>query len=97
VRRKNGKEAAVLDVFLSQITDVFRIGLLVALVLTARRTVQATGTVLPLLAGIVFVAVIIPTTRGSTDLVQIGVGIVTNAALVAVVMLGVLAYSRLRG
>lgn len=87
----------MLDVFLTQITDVFRIGLLVALVLTARRTVQATGTVLPLLAGIVFVAVIIPTTRGSGDLVQIGVGIVTNAVVVAAVMLGLLAYSRLRG
>lgn len=86
----------MLDVFLSQITDVFRIGLLVALVLTARRTAGTTGTVLPLLAGIVFVAVIIPTTRGSTDLVQIGVGIATNAVVVAVVFLGFLAFSRLR-
>jgi hypothetical protein len=33
----------VFDLFMSQITDVFRIGLLVALVFANRRTAQATA------------------------------------------------------
>lgn len=47
---------------ISQATDVFRIGLLIALILTMLRTEQATGTLVPLAAGILFVAVLIPMT-----------------------------------
>ena len=47
------------DLFLAQLADPFRIGLLIALIATTQRTVAATGKVIPLLAGIVFVAVLI--------------------------------------
>ncbi len=80
----------VTDILLTQITDPFRIGLLIALLVTARRTVDATGTILPLLLGIVFVAVIIPATRSSTGgpaLWQaVGVGLVSNALLLGVAL-----------
>jgi hypothetical protein len=79
-----------ISLFTSQITDVFRIGLLAGLIYTTERTRAQTGLVLPLLAGIVFVAVIIPstTTAPGVDFVSaVGVGIISNAALVAVMWL----------
>lgn len=88
--------ATLLDLFLSQITDVFRIGLIAALIYTTQRTRQATGTVLPLLAGIVFVAVIIPTTQGTGTVEQIVVGLLANAAILAVLGGLYLAYLRAR-
>lgn len=50
------------ELVLSQLSDVFRIGLIMALVLTMRRTAPVTGRVLPLAAGVVFVAVLLPST-----------------------------------
>ena len=77
------------DLALSQFMDPFRIALLVGLVFTMQRTVAITGRMVPLLAGIAFVAVIIPSTitQGlpATYLAQIGVGVVTNAVILAVV------------
>ncbi len=78
------------DLALSQFMDPFRIALLIGLVFTMQRTVAVTGKVIPLLAGIAFVAVIIPTTitKGlAVDyLTQIGVGVVTNAVILAVIL-----------
>lgn len=78
------------DLALSQFMDPFRIALLIGLVFTMQRTVAVTGKVIPLLAGIAFVAVIIPTTitKGlAADYVtQIGLGLVTNAVILAVVL-----------
>ena len=50
------------SLFTSQITDIFRIGLLAGLIYTIERTRSQTGVVIPILAGLVFVAVIIPST-----------------------------------
>ena len=75
------------SLFTSQITDVFRVGLLAALIYTTERTRSQTGVVLPLLAGIVFVAVIIPSTvtRSNVDIfTSVSVGLLANAAIVAV-------------
>jgi hypothetical protein len=47
----------VTDLVLSQLGDLFRIGLIVALVVTMRRTAAVTGRVVPLALGVVFVAV----------------------------------------
>ena len=47
----------------SQLMDPFRIGLIVALVYTMFRTRAATGTAVPLALGVVFVAVILPSTQ----------------------------------
>lgn len=75
------------DILQSQLTDIFRAGLIVALIYTMTRTRAATGTVLPLAAGIVFVAFIVPLTSAGTSVaplwMQIGVGLVSNAILLA--------------
>lgn len=80
---------SLFDIFISQITDPFRIALLVALGLTTLRTSAVTGAVVPLAAGVVFVAVIIPTTLSpaSGQLWQaIGVGLVSNTVWLAVLL-----------
>lgn len=78
------------DLFLAQIMDPFRIALLIGLVLTMGRTRAITGTVVPLLAGVVFVAVIIPMTvsqgLAAGFAPQVGLGLVTNLLILAVVL-----------
>jgi hypothetical protein len=87
-----------LDLLLAQLTDVFRIGLIIALVVTTFRTQSVTGTIVPLLAGVVFVAVIIPLTMPTTEpaLQAIGVGVVANLILLAVAMAALQVYRRFR-
>jgi hypothetical protein len=72
----------------SQLTDVFRLGLIVAMMATALRTRPVMGLTIPLLAGVVFVAVIIPATMqvGSPIplVVRVGVGIVANLILLGI-------------
>lgn len=80
------------ELFLSQLTDPFRIGLLVVLFATMLRTQAATGTLLPLAAGAVFVAALIPLTtsraaQGPDLYTSIGSGIVADAVLLAVIWL----------
>ena len=71
----------------AQAGDVFRIGLLVALLLTTLRNRPITGMLLPLAAGAVFVAVIIPltgaTTRPEPLPMQVLAGLVVNAVYIA--------------
>ena len=55
------------DLVLSQLTDLFRIGLIIALVVTMHRTAAVTGRVLPLVLGVVFVAVMLPATMPSSS------------------------------
>ncbi len=78
------------DLAISQFMDPFRIALLIGLVVTMQRTMAVTGKIVPLLAGVAFVAVIIPTTitQGmAADLItQVGVGLVTNSVLLAVIL-----------
>jgi MFS superfamily sulfate permease-like transporter len=74
--------------FTAQITDVFRIGLLTALMYTTENTKAQTGVVIPLLAGIVFVAVILPMTMpvaGVSTTQAIVTGLLANACLTAVI------------
>jgi uncharacterized membrane protein len=69
----------------AQFTDIFRLGLLAGLIYTTQRTRQQTGVLLPLLAGIVFVAVIIPATMpisGVPQLTATASGIAVNAVIV---------------
>ena len=54
----------VADLISAALIDPFRIILLVGLVVTQRRTAAVTGAILPLAAGMLFVAVIIPMTMG---------------------------------
>lgn len=84
---------------LAQLQDPFRIVLLIALVFTMIRTRAQTGTLLPLALGLIFVAVIIPSTFGAQQAesfwLQFGAGLITNAIILAVVMALYEAYRRL--
>ena len=54
------------DLVFSQLTDLFRIGFIIGLVFMMYRTAAVTGRVLPLLFGVVVVAVILPATMPGT-------------------------------
>lgn len=89
------------QLFLSQLTDPFRIGLLVVLFATMLRTRAATGTVIPLAAGAVFVAGLIPMTTarvamGPNLATTIGTGIAANMVLLGVVWLAYTLWQRRR-
>ncbi len=84
----------------AQLLDPFRIGLIVALVFTMFRTKAATGTVLPLAAGVIFVAVILPSTQGSgaVSLTQaVAAGVVSNLIILGIVLALAMIVRRLRG
>ena len=76
------------DLLLNQLTDVFRIGMIVAMIATAIRTRPVMGLTVPLLAGVVFVAIIIPATmQAGSDvpmLHRVGTGIVANLILLGI-------------
>ena len=76
------------DLLAAQATDVFRIGLVVALLLTTLRNRPVTGMLLPLAAGAVFVAVIIPltgaTTRPEPMATQVMAGLLVNAVYIGI-------------
>ena len=80
----------MIDLVFSQLSDVFRIGLIIALVVTMLRTSSVTGRVLPLVAGVVFVAVIVPSTfSGGTESLsqEIAAGLISNLIILAPVLL----------
>ena len=88
------------DLLLAQLIDPFRIGLIIALVATMLRTAAVTGRLVPLAAGVVFVAVIIPMTMqaGRGPVWQaVAVGIVANVIILAVVLGVWTLVRRLRG
>ncbi|MCX7286629.1 MAG: hypothetical protein NTW20_03460 [Rhodobacterales bacterium] len=90
----------MIDLIQSQLADPFRIGLIIALVATMYRTRAATGQVLPLVLGVIFVAVILPSTNPPagvtlTDAVLAGLG--SNLIILAIVLALALVYRRLRG
>ena len=78
------------EILFSQLTDPFRLGLIVALVVKMLRTEAVTGRWVPLAAGVLFVAAILPMTTSRADegtLAQaIALGIVANLLLLALVM-----------
>ncbi|MCX7890230.1 MAG: hypothetical protein N2422_10985 [Rhodobacteraceae bacterium] len=88
------------DLVLAQLLDPLRIGLVIGLVLTMFRTRAVTGTVVPLLAGIVFVALILPLTTGAASGVPVlrafAAGLVSTGLLTAVAVAAGLIILRLR-
>jgi hypothetical protein len=89
----------MIDLVISQLTDPFRIGLIVALVVTMFRTQAATGQVVPLALGVIFVAVILPSTNPPTDVAltnAIGAGLVSNVIILAIVLALAVLFRRLR-
>ncbi len=89
----------MIELVQSQLLDPFRIGLMIGLVYTMLRTEAATGRLIPLVAGVVFVAVILPSTMpsGNADLTNaIAAGILSNLIILGVVLGGWALLSRLR-
>ena len=79
----------MIDTVISQLTDPFRIGLIIGLVFTMQRTAAVTGRVIPLILGVVFVAVMLPTTMPSKTLAlqdAILAGLVSNVILLIPVL-----------
>ena len=77
-----------MQIIQSQFLEPFRIVLMAALVLTTLRTSAQTGRAIPLVLGILFVAVMATMSSDGDRLPLIGAGIVTNTILVAI-MLGI--------
>lgn len=77
------------DLLLSQLTDPFRIGLIMALLYTTLRNRAVTGQIGPLLLGIAFVAIVIPMTIQTDNpdpiMWRFAVGTVANTILLGVV------------
>lgn len=87
------------DLFVANLTDPFRIILLGALIATMLRTRANTGTWLPLAAGALFVAVLIPLTLQPAQLPlwqAVAVGFAANVVLLAVGLALWEAFQRLR-
>ncbi|MBC2836411.1 hypothetical protein [Paragemmobacter straminiformis] len=89
------------QLILSQLSDPFRIVLIVGLVITMLRTRPVTGTLLPLASGIAFVAIIIPVTitqgLGEPMWRQISAGLLSNAVILGIVLGVWELYRRARG
>jgi uncharacterized membrane protein len=88
------------DMFIAQLTDPFRIGLVAALFLTSLRTAGTVGSLIPLALGVVFVAVLIPTSLASETpykMSQIGIGIISNVVILAVFLALKVTYDRISG
>lgn len=89
----------MIDLVLSQLSDLFRIGLLIALVITMLRTSAVTGRALPLVMGVLFVAVILPTTMPSgTASVSDAIlaGLVSNSLITGLIIAVAAVFTRLR-
>ena len=87
------------EIFIDQLLNPFRIGLLFFLVLTTLRTAQHTGKLVPLGLGVLFVAVLLPTSSADSGLdwsTAVAVGIVSNAVILAVLLAGWSLAARLR-
>lgn len=74
--------------FMSQLSDPFRIALLVGLALTMHRTRLTSGIVIPALAGIAFVAALIPMTMTTSIPFwpQFLTGLGSNAILLGIIL-----------
>ncbi|GLS85511.1 hypothetical protein GCM10010873_04840 [Cypionkella aquatica] len=89
------------ELLISQLSDPFRIGLLIALFITMLRTRAASGVWVPLAAGAVFVAVILPSTMPNPSgmpLAQlIAVGVAANVVILAIILAAWTLFQRFRG
>lgn len=78
------------ELLFAQLTDPFRIGITIALMLTMFRTRANTGTWLPLGVGVAFIAVLIPTLLypdQGNRVAAILVGLLSTSLLLAAAML----------
>ena len=80
----------MLDLFLGQVTEPFRVALAAGLVYTMHRTEAVSGTWTPLALGILFIAVILPltVTAGSGPALPAIIAGVFSTTLIVAVLLG---------
>jgi hypothetical protein len=82
----------MIDIVFSQLIDPFRIGLIFFLLLTAIRTRATMGLMMPLAMGVIFIAILIPLTTAAASTVPrfsaIGVGVISNAVILAIFLAG---------
>lgn len=88
------------ELITSQLLDPFRIGLLIALVLTAYNTAGTVAIGIPIVLGAIFVAVLLPTTTQAppaefTTLITILTGLAVNGVLIAIILGAKAAWSRI--
>jgi hypothetical protein len=90
----------IVGILIAQLADPFRIGLLVALLFAAANPGKALNRWLPIALGLVFVAVLIPTAMASDGeaevTTQIGVGLVSNAIILGLMLFAEQLFERLR-
>jgi MFS-type transporter involved in bile tolerance (Atg22 family) len=87
------------DILLAQLTDPFRIGLMLALGYMTLRLRAQSGVVVPLVAGVLFFAVMLATSMpiaGAERMLQMGTGVVANGIIVAVLAAIWIAVARFR-
>ncbi len=88
------------DLIQSQLMDPLRAGLILGLVITMLRTAKVTGQTVPLLAGVLFVAVILPVTNPKPPVTlteAVLAGLVSNLVLLGIVLGLVTLWRRYRG
>ncbi|MDH4442429.1 MAG: hypothetical protein QE284_18845 [Rhizobium sp.] len=82
----------MVEIVTAQLTDPFRIGLIFFLLLTALRTRANMGLMMPLVMGVFFIAILIPLTTAAAStvphLTAIGLGVVSNAVILAIFLGG---------
>jgi hypothetical protein len=91
---------SILDLLVAQLTDPFRVGLIIALSFTTLQTASQTGRLVPLGLGIVFVAVMIPMTMGAANAdrtMAILVGLLANLIVLAALIGLYLLWKRVTG
>lgn len=88
------------QLLVAQLTDPFRIVLLIGLVYTMLRTRPVTGTLVPLASGVAFVAIIIPVTlaTGMAEPLwrQIAAGLLSNSVILGILLGAYTLYTRAR-
>ena len=88
------------EIIIGQLSDPFRIILLGGLIYTMLRTRSATGTWIPLAAGVLFVAALIPSTTSAAVehgfLLQFATGIFSNLVITGILFGLYGAYQRLK-
>jgi hypothetical protein len=94
----------MLETLAAQLTDPFRIGLLFCMFLTALRTRDTVGLAIPLVLGVVFIAVLLPMTTGANTalgrdapMTAIGFGIFSNAIILGTIFAGWTIWIKQRG
>ncbi|WP_137132449.1 hypothetical protein [Rhizobium sp. FY34] len=85
----------MIDTLATQLLDPFRIGLIFFLLVTALRTRHTMGMRAPLAMGVVFIAILLPLTTAAGAaldsegrITAVVIGIVANAIILAVFLLG---------